>query len=125
MAWAIPTKKDILWVRWVHGRYLKGKSWWDYLPATDYSWYWKKLCQIRDEFKQANSKTDEFEWQGGDHYKVTKGYMWQMEAKDKVPWARIIWARLNTPSHAFISRVFMQHRLPTKKRLARLMSNRM
>jgi len=37
LVWEIPKKKDILWVRWVHGRYLKEKTWWDYSPTPDYS----------------------------------------------------------------------------------------
>ena len=26
LVWAIAMKKDLLWVKWVHGRYLKGKD---------------------------------------------------------------------------------------------------
>jgi len=37
LVWAIATKKDSLWVKWVHGRYLKHKDWWDYSPPLDYS----------------------------------------------------------------------------------------
>jgi len=39
-------KKDVLWVKWVHGRYLKDKAWWNYHPPADCSWYWRKLCII-------------------------------------------------------------------------------
>jgi len=51
LVWTIPKKKDILWVRWVYERYLKEKTWWDYSPAPDCGWYWKKICQIKEEFK--------------------------------------------------------------------------
>jgi len=52
-------------------------------------------------------------------YKVTQGYEWQLGAKGKAPWAKIIWARSNIPSHVFISWIFVQYKLLTKKRLAR------
>ena len=30
LVWAIATKKDILWVKWVHGKYLKNVNWLEY-----------------------------------------------------------------------------------------------
>ena len=34
LVWAVAHKKDTLWVKWIHGRYLKNHSWWDYsLPS--------------------------------------------------------------------------------------------
>ena len=47
LVWAIPKKKDILWVRWIHGTHLKEKSWWNYFPAPDCSWYWKRSTRLR------------------------------------------------------------------------------
>ena len=41
-AWAIEKKVDVLWVKWVHERYLKGKQWWDYQDPYDCCQYWKK-----------------------------------------------------------------------------------
>ncbi|KAJ8429064.1 hypothetical protein Cgig2_031355 [Carnegiea gigantea] len=32
LVWAIAKKQDIMWVKWVHERYLKRKSWWYYTP---------------------------------------------------------------------------------------------
>ena len=85
LIWAIPKKNDILWVRWVHGRYLKGKTWRDHIPAADSSWYWKKLCQIRDSFVSASNSAEDLERLGGDDYKVSHGYLWQMRSQGKVP----------------------------------------
>ena len=39
IVWAITLKKDCLWVKWVHGRYLKQKEWGGYKAPFDYSWY--------------------------------------------------------------------------------------
>lgn len=32
LIWAVAFKKDLLWVRWVHGRHLKVRDWWSYSP---------------------------------------------------------------------------------------------
>lgn len=39
LVWAVALEKQNLWVRWVHGRYLKGQSWWAYKLKGDTSWY--------------------------------------------------------------------------------------
>jgi len=39
LVWAISTKKDVLWVKWVHSRYIKEREWWDYTPPHEASWY--------------------------------------------------------------------------------------
>ena len=64
MIWAIAKKKDSLWVKWVHGRYIKGRDWWEYTPKGDSSWYWKKLNKAKDKFRGYPK----------DNYKVKEGY---------------------------------------------------
>ena len=46
--WAVPHKKDLLWVKWIHGRYLRNCSWWDYSPQQDVCWYWRKVCKVKE-----------------------------------------------------------------------------
>lgn len=117
LVWDIAEKKDILWVRWVHGRYLKGKDWWDYQPPTDSSWYWKKLCRIKEIFKQDPRNITPGRWQVG--FTVAKGYQWKMQGTERVKWDKIVWARMCIPRHSFITWVLINHRLPTKRRLAK------
>jgi len=52
---AVATKKDVLWVKWIHGRYLKNRNWWDYKSPHDCSWYWRKICYIKEIFKKGYS----------------------------------------------------------------------
>ncbi|KAJ8439686.1 LOW QUALITY PROTEIN: hypothetical protein Cgig2_010183 [Carnegiea gigantea] len=52
LIWAVALKKDMLWVRWVHGKYLKSNSWWNYRPGADNSWYWNKLCFFKDSYNK-------------------------------------------------------------------------
>ena len=55
LVWAIASKKDVLWVKWVHGKYLKQQDLWSYTPAQDSSWYWKKICSIKELCNQGCS----------------------------------------------------------------------
>ncbi|XP_062118470.1 uncharacterized protein LOC133832102 [Humulus lupulus] len=45
--WAVSTKQDILWVKWIDAIYLKGQSIWEYNLQTDVSWYWRKLIKLK------------------------------------------------------------------------------
>ncbi|GJV15253.1 hypothetical protein Tco_1360576 [Tanacetum coccineum] len=42
------TKKDTLWVKWVHSVKLRGKSIWEIDADINDSWGWKNLLSIRD-----------------------------------------------------------------------------
>jgi len=57
-------KKDTLWVKWVNGKYLKQRDWWDYKGPLDCSWYWKKLVSIKDLFVKGITNRSTWQWQG-------------------------------------------------------------
>ncbi|GJU50290.1 RNA-directed DNA polymerase, eukaryota, reverse transcriptase zinc-binding domain protein [Tanacetum coccineum] len=46
--WNIATKKDTLWVKWVHSVKLRGRSIWEVSIDVNDSWGWKNLLNIRD-----------------------------------------------------------------------------
>ncbi|XP_062113734.1 uncharacterized protein LOC133824773 [Humulus lupulus] len=48
--WAITEKPDLLWVKWINAIYLKGATFWSYQVPQDTSWYWKKLCKLREVY---------------------------------------------------------------------------
>lgn len=122
LVWAVATKKDTLWVRWVHGRYLKGSSWWSYNPPVDSGWHWKKVCFIKELFK--DGYTENWKWLGGTEYSVKKGYYWLLGERDKVKWAAIPWCRPVQCKHGYITWIMLHRRLPTKARLSRFETNR-
>lgn len=41
------SKKNNVWIKWVHSVYIKGENWWDYSPKSGGSWYWNKIFQIK------------------------------------------------------------------------------
>ncbi|KAJ8452547.1 hypothetical protein Cgig2_000136 [Carnegiea gigantea] len=116
LVWTIANKKDSLWVKWVHGRYIQNKEWWDYSPPPDSSWMWKKICVTKDIFKAGCITPRDWKLQGKNIFNVSSGYQWLMGGSN-VTWGKTIWSRASIPRHAFISWVFVQNRLPTKARL--------
>ncbi|XP_062100443.1 uncharacterized protein LOC133806345 [Humulus lupulus] len=50
--WAVSTKQDSLWVKWIQHVCLKGVNFWDYVLKHDSSWYWRKLCHLRNRFNE-------------------------------------------------------------------------
>ena len=73
LVWMVALKKDIMWVKWVHGKYLKLKDWWDYQPPPDCSWYWKKLVANKELFKQVITQGRTWAWQGANSYSIQRG----------------------------------------------------
>ncbi|XP_062099719.1 uncharacterized protein LOC133805553 [Humulus lupulus] len=49
--WAVAEKKDDLWVKWVHHVYIKQVDWWNYIAPASSSWYWKKVVEVKEKFK--------------------------------------------------------------------------
>ncbi|XP_062119282.1 uncharacterized protein LOC133833036 [Humulus lupulus] len=48
--WALSSKPDLLWVKWIHSINLKGQNFWNYDLKGDCSWYWGKLCHLKKCF---------------------------------------------------------------------------
>ena len=100
IVWAIAEKKNLLWVKWLHGRYLRNQDWWDFQASPDCSWYWKKLVATKELFKKGISNRTLWHWHDGQHYTVQSGYRWQLGGMIYKDWSKIIWVRTTTPRHA-------------------------
>ena len=49
LLWQLATK-DMLWVKWVHEKYMKTcRNIWDHCSPQDSSWYWKKLNGLKEK----------------------------------------------------------------------------
>ena len=46
--WSIVTRKETLWVRWVHAYKLCGSSFWNVSSQGNLSWGWRSLLNIRN-----------------------------------------------------------------------------
>ena len=116
LVWAVATKKDNLWVKWVHEKYLKTQDWWTYHPPPDCSWYWKKLIQIRDMFRGEDSIHQTWLREG---YRVSQGYTWLQDAQTRPTWTTSVRQRTIIPRHTFTSLAFHHDRLLVCRRLAK------
>ncbi|XP_022019073.1 uncharacterized protein LOC110919103 [Helianthus annuus] len=45
--WSILTKRDSLWVRWVHSYRIKGRNFWELPFRGSMTWGWRKMLSIR------------------------------------------------------------------------------
>ncbi|KAJ8427228.1 LOW QUALITY PROTEIN: hypothetical protein Cgig2_028752 [Carnegiea gigantea] len=106
LIWVIAEKKDIC-------------GWWDYKPPQDCSWYWRKICYVKEVFKKECTNQNTWEWRGQEAYTLKEGYKWLLGDAPRVSWTRAVWTRTHIPRHAFISWILMHHRLPTKKRISK------
>ena len=117
--WFIATEKICLWVKWVHGIYLRGQNIWTVPSKENVAGYWRKILKIRD--KMANGYNHN-QWSGsttGD-YTISSGYKWLMGPIPNTPLAKIIWCRFTMPRHAFCLWRLTLKRLPTKDRLTKM-----
>ncbi|WMV48384.1 hypothetical protein MTR67_041769, partial [Solanum verrucosum] len=51
LLWQIVVCKESLWVKWVHGVYIKTGNFWDHKAPADSSWYWRKLNSLKTKMQ--------------------------------------------------------------------------
>ncbi|XP_056695598.1 uncharacterized protein [Spinacia oleracea] len=115
--WALATKQDNVWIKWVTSVYLKDGEWWDYQPNNTASWYWKQVCSTKEKLKMVFT---EAEIGAMSKYSAKQVYNNLAGNRPKVHWDRLVWNRLNTPKHRFISWLAIQSRLQTTAKMAKI-----
>ncbi|XP_062089542.1 uncharacterized protein LOC133796077 [Humulus lupulus] len=95
--WAVSSKQDILWVKWVDSIYLKGQDFWSYSIPQDVSWYWRRLVKLRSIFSTnslaAAVKKDKL---------CLKLLYYRLLNRERVEFANVVWCSLAVPKHRFI-----------------------
>ncbi|XP_056697648.1 uncharacterized protein [Spinacia oleracea] len=114
--WAIASKQDNVWIKWVHAVYIKDGNWWDYMPAASASWYWKKISAIKEKLKVVYTQAELADMP---HYSVKTVYEKIVGPKPVIHWDNMVWNRLNIPKNRFICWLAVQGRLQTTAKLAR------
>ncbi|XP_020262718.1 uncharacterized protein LOC109838708 [Asparagus officinalis] len=122
--WYIHVNKEILWVRWIHGNYLKHRDVWNVKAKKGDSWMWKQLLKCRDKALNEVGGIDNLKKLLGDCYenskiKLSAIYSVFSPANQKVPWSNTVWGVLNYPRHSFILWLAVLNRLQTQERLLR------
>ncbi|XP_062113178.1 uncharacterized protein LOC133824317 [Humulus lupulus] len=108
--WAIASKKDNLWVKWIHNIYLKQLDWWEYKAPSACSWYWRKMVAVKDLFK---AKIDLASFSAM-KFGIKTGHDLLFASPLKVHWAKFVWERFSIPKHRFILWLVMLQRLRTR-----------
>nr|XP_016438087.1 PREDICTED: uncharacterized protein LOC107764077 [Nicotiana tabacum] len=114
LLWNICTRKEKLWVHWVHTYYVKGQAVWNVEPKNA-SWAIQKIFQAKKYFTRAGMTEDDVQL-------MTKGsikgiYRSLQGVCQKVTWIKIVCNNQGQPKWIFILRLALQQRLATKDRL--------
>ncbi|RAL47356.1 hypothetical protein DM860_013321 [Cuscuta australis] len=113
LLWDIANKKDVLWVKWIHNKYLKGSSIWDIQPKSGMCYYLRKLLHNRKLFANMGMKGE---------YETQLGYKWLMGEANAYPEFSIVWNRLTIPKHQVLMWLGWKNRISTKVRLQKFLN---
>ncbi|VFQ94486.1 unnamed protein product, partial [Cuscuta campestris] len=117
--WNIASKKDTLWIQWVHSVYLEGSNFWTWIPSKKDSHFLKKIVDVRDSLLQKCG--DRFMIEDnlcdmGD-MKAAKVYELLRSKASMRPWMKVIWQPYIPPRYSFTVWLTLRGRLPTKMNL--------
>ncbi|XP_020272645.1 uncharacterized protein LOC109847817 [Asparagus officinalis] len=107
LLWMIHLKKDILWIKWIHGHYLRQHSIWQVQPRKNDSWQWKQLLRVRnlliDKFGSVNNLQNVIRDScANDKIKVSVLCRRIFQYSNLATWSRTVWGGWNLPKHSFI-----------------------
>ncbi|XP_016470273.1 uncharacterized protein LOC107792565 [Nicotiana tabacum] len=79
LLWQLAIKKDVLWVKWVHGIYMKQeRDIWNHNPRIDSSLYWRKLNSLKEVMTQWYNNGNYVLTENGE-YSLTRSYIeWEL-----------------------------------------------
>ncbi|RAL44518.1 hypothetical protein DM860_011795 [Cuscuta australis] len=86
--WDVAGKKDVLWVKWIHSKYLKASDYWEYKPKKDVCHYWTEMIKVREKFKDMPKVLE---------YKIKDGYDWLQGTKNILEWKDAVWNSITPP----------------------------
>lgn len=115
--WAITKKKDSLWLKWVSEVYVHNDDWWDYKALGTSSWYWRKVCEVKDQLKLVLSET---QLRGLEMYSIRGVYKILCGDVERVEWDKVVWNIISIPKHRFFMWLTMKQRMQTTERMYRI-----
>ncbi|XP_020266936.1 uncharacterized protein LOC109842474 [Asparagus officinalis] len=125
LLWMIHLKKDLLWIKWIHGNYLQRFNTWSVPSKTNDSWTWRQLLKVRDMLLHKFGNVDNIEAamtkcfaEGKLHLSAV--YKSLIQPLITVPWAKTVWDSFLYPKHSFILWLVCHSRILTKDRLCRM-----
>ncbi|WMV38625.1 hypothetical protein MTR67_032010, partial [Solanum verrucosum] len=113
LLWQIIVNKESLWVKWVHGIYMKNDtSIWTHITPIGCSWYWRKINALKEHMQGWYNHRRYMLTQTG-KYSITKSYQALMGTKPRWNIAELVWTSMAIPKHRFMTWLAVQGRLLT------------
>ncbi|XP_074278610.1 uncharacterized protein LOC141602202 [Silene latifolia] len=88
----IAENRDSIWVQWVHWNHIRRRDWFEYIPSTNSSWVWRRICKVKQEIAHGNSRSP-------------------------VCWIKVIWTKWALPKHQFMGWIVAHEALNTVDKL--------
>ncbi|XP_020262884.1 uncharacterized protein LOC109838865 [Asparagus officinalis] len=106
LLWMIHNKKDIMWIKWIHGNYLRQNNVWQVQNRKSDSWMWKQILKVRDLLSLKFGSIDNMlsvinNCCTGDNFSISAMYK---RLNQQVPStiSGTIWGGWHYPKHSFI-----------------------
>lgn len=110
-------KQDNVWIKWIHSLYIKGLEWQSYKPCADASWYWRKVCEVKEKLKLYVTRE---EISNMTHQSIKVVYDRIVGSQERVTWDKLVWNRLSTPKHIFIMWLAIQRKQQNSEKLQQI-----
>ncbi|XP_020272687.1 uncharacterized protein LOC109847864 [Asparagus officinalis] len=120
--WFIHTNKELLWIKWIHGTYLKHRNIWQVEAKVGDSWMWKQILKIRDNVLNLCGGVSGLlhlisSCIKSSKLKISALYHALLPITPKVVWRETVWEGISFPKHSFVLWLAILDRLLTQDKL--------
>ncbi|XP_019248423.1 PREDICTED: uncharacterized protein LOC109227679 [Nicotiana attenuata] len=119
LIWAVSTRKESLWVQWIHGYYVKNKEIEFMKTPTQACWLVRKILDARKWFGNRNYKVELEKCSKGDKFSIKAAYLSFQPQYPKNQWKNLTMEARQISRHQFILWLAIKQRLATVDRLER------
>lgn len=103
--WAVSTKQDSVWPQWISLVYLEEEDWWNYVPTSSASQYWRKVYNVKELLKLVFTQ---YELSNMSTYYVKAIYDKLSGEQTSVACDIMVYNRLGIPEHRFVIQLALQ-----------------
>ncbi|XP_020245065.1 uncharacterized protein LOC109823190 [Asparagus officinalis] len=120
--WSIHENKESMWIKWVHGNYIKNGDVWNVESKRNDSWLWRQILKIRNKAISECGGIDNLKSLISSCYKNSKIHISGLYnalslVSTKVLWHDTVWENWNYPKHNFVFWLAIQNKLLTQDKL--------
>lgn len=110
LLWQLVQHKDRLWIKWVHGYYVKNQEVLGMIIPQQSSWMVRKILGARDYLSLMQNGQD---WMHHPSFSIKKVYKGLLGEIVRVPWAKVMCQNPVPAKYKFITWLLMHERLVT------------